>query len=140
MEKVNVLFGNKLIAEFIYPNIIWDYAPRKLPYEGHDKIENWLQLNLKSGWANHLEYHKSWDWLMSVVEKIESLDLTKWYDTDNFSNCSVNIEHSSCYIWLNLNYDPGKRVVAIHNGTYETKIETVYNAILEFIKWYNEHK
>ena len=61
---------------------------------------------------------------MPVVEKIESLgykvDISKWENSQY------------CGIYLN-----GKK---ISGNETNTKIEAVYNACLEFIKWYNENK
>ena len=71
-----------------------------------------------------LKYHLDWNWLMEVVEKIESLgykvDISKWGNSQY------------CGIYLN-----GKK---ISGNETNTKIEAVYNASLEFIKWYNENK
>ena len=67
-----------------------------------------------------LHYHSDWNWLMPVVEKIESLgykvDISKWENSQY------------CGIYLN-----GKKIAG--NET-NTKIEAVYNACIEFIKWY----
>ena len=60
-------------------------------------------------------YSTSWDHLMPVIEKIESLDLSDWYDKGNFANVNVSIESGHCYIFVELNYDP------INNRTFKVE-------------------
>jgi len=55
-----------------------------------------------------LKYHSSWDWLMPVVEKIESV-----------------------------NEGVPQQLLNVSLFSY---IEDVYNAVVEFIEWYNENK
>jgi hypothetical protein len=62
-----------------------------------------------------LQFHSDWSWLMEVVEKIESL--SKNQNVINWSRQNKNIFD------LKLT---------------ECKKEAVYNACVEFIKWYNE--
>lgn len=61
-----------------------------------------------------LKFHTDWNWLMQVVEKIESLDIyyNKYIDYNSSMFTSGKIELS-------------------------TNIDNVYNACVEFIKWYN---
>lgn len=65
--------------------------------------------------VEHLAYHNNWNWLMPVVEKIDSLNIEE-FNIDEFDN---QIE-----ILLKLDIF--------------TPIDKVYKAIVEFIKWYNE--
>lgn len=67
------------------------------------------------------EYHTSWDWLMPVVEKIEKK-----------KGVHFVISELGCDI-----YSFGKH---ISNCREETKILTVWQAVVEFIKWYNQNK
>lgn len=73
----------------------------------------------------YLRYHTSWDWLMPVVEKIESL---QGRTAILFSNTHKHI----CTI-----SERDHTMLAQKDG--ETKIEAVYKAVFEFIKWYNEN-
>ena len=111
---MNYTENNKLIAEFM----------------GFVEVD--------SGWYNYmpqlqaqdLKYHVSWDWLMPVVDKIERIV----FDEENSFNvtigsgiyCVVQDLHGECYEMI---YDDE-----------ETKIEAVYKAVVDFIKWHNENK
>jgi hypothetical protein len=67
--------------------------------------------------VDELQYHKSWDWLMPVVEKIEQTN----------DGCTlVIIEDERCYI----DNQKGFEIDSVGH----TKIEAVYNAVIKFIK------
>ena len=77
--------------------------------------------------ANKL--YNDWNSLMEVVEKIESLG----YNIDTMKVDITKYQSSQfCGIYID-----GKR---IYTNYCETKIEAVYNACVEFIKWYNNNK
>ena len=60
------------------------------------------------------QYDRDWNWLMEVVEKI----FKDFYKLN------------SCPIYLKMN---------IEKALNEVNIEAVYNACVEFIKWYNQN-
>lgn len=70
--------------------------------------------------SSDLKYHTSWDWLMPVVEKIEQLE----YYVRIEQNLVTIYKVSKAYEWFG-------------GGTSETKIESTYIAVIEFIKYYN---
>ena len=124
---MNTIENNKLIAEFLN----WEYddlsetfeTPFLILVDPHAFGDEQFSCKLQDF---ELKFHLEWNWLMQVVEKIESLgynidimkvDITK-YQSSQF--CGIYID--------------GKR---IYTNYCETKIEAVYNACLEFIKWYN---
>ena len=99
--------NNKLIAEFMgvksyeasgYTNFVYS--------EDNDRTEV------------DLSYHDSWDWLMPVVEKIESLGY------------ELIITESRCKI--NHNTDHSIEEV-LHLELIGSKIEATYQAVVEFI-------
>ncbi len=120
--------NNKIIAEFM----------------GYRKMhpENKSLYNIVRNHELHIEdfkYDFDWNWLMEVVGKIESLE-----DTERFeiSNCSVNITYwTSKEIKFNCNIHHRNNGKYLMGGekTVNTKIDAVYNACLEFIKWYLEN-
>lgn len=104
---------NKLIAEFMgYKKSIG------VTYHKKNKIVT----------EKSFKYDTDWNWLMQVVDKIESIDDGE-YD--------VNILKNGTQI---INYKAGGVVICDNVGqiSYSEKIEHVYQAAVNFIKWYNE--
>lgn len=135
--------SNKLIAEFMETAGSVDF---------HDS-KGFVPIHWYSGCPykeDELEYHKSWDWLMSVVEKIETIDMSEegyqWEGHDGEIECNnqdicVEIEKNKCWIYMNLQLDPMHTInEKTHRQKFDTKIEATYAAVVEFIEWYNEHK
>lgn len=97
---------------------------------------NTLVFLIDNHWTpiHHLKYHSSWEWLMPVVEKIESLH-------DDFHGYfGVHISSNSCTIQgTNLRTTPENFHPAYFNEvTHNTKIEATHLAIYQFIEWYNK--
>ena len=124
----NIIENNKLIAEFmgVFDKILstgnihsWSDAP--FYYTTEDTREKVIK-NI----SKYSKYSKDWNWLMQVVEKIENL--SKEGETYMFSitKFSARVTYK------------GSRIVDLPIDN--TKIEAVYNACVEFIKWYNENK
>jgi len=115
---------NKLIAEFMgddYEAIVFS-AKDDLYAIGH---RNDVYID-----ANYKLYHNSWDWLMPVVEKIENLP---YMECGNAFQVVIFEEEVSI-----MKKDPVKWVQIVDipaNG--DSKIQVTYNAVVEFIKWYN---
>ena len=108
--------GNRLIAEFIGYEVYPDgYCDTK----SADETEP----------LPMLEYmFNSWNEIMPVVEKIESIE-----DEHRCAKYNVIIEQSWCEVVDNNNSD------TISKGDADAKITAVYIAVVEFIKWYNEN-
>jgi hypothetical protein len=94
--------------------------------------------------VTYLEFDTDWNWIMPVIEKIESLDESEthyqWEHIDgstisNFVNYEVDIERNECRIWMNLELDPPDLVA---KGEMGNKKESTVHAIWEFLNWYNE--
>lgn len=121
---MNTIENNKLIAEFmgLKPN-----PYNQDPLHPTDFAEDGDKCIKYSA----MEYHTSWDWLMSVVEKIENLDRLAGIVTIN-QNC--------CTIKSNMLGD--NTIMSQQAGSnYQeanTKLSNTYKAVVEFIKWYNE--
>ena len=115
----NIIENNKIIAEFLD----WEFDDLSETFEtpflklvepqafGDEQFSCKLQ-------DFELEFHSDWNWLMEVVEKIESLGYR------------IEIVKHICRIYLS-----NKETIIISENT--PKIEAVYNAVVEFIKWYN---
>lgn len=120
--------NNNLIADFVelkYDEINFDwvcpiYSLEILmyKYEGFNNNKNFL-------------FHRSWDWLIPVVEKIESLSYKKTRHFYLFKTSSY-VEIKVDRMKVNLFSKWGT------NANINTR-EAVYKAVVEFIKWYNQN-
>jgi len=115
---------NELIAEFMGGAISTGRVIFQTPPLFHNC--NWD--------VNHLVYHRSWDWLMPVVEKIESLRMVHGGSNLTFS---VEIHRNGCRI-----YRSWTTVDHPHFGWNQTgdKLRSTYKAVVDFIKWYNSQQ
>ena|SRR5690554_6067869 len=126
MIQEEILDGNKLIAEFMG----WT--------QQLDVRERWYgawfdQHRVRKAWPKGHEpllFHESWDWLMPVVEKIESIV----FDENNSFNVTIG---SSNYCVIQ---DSNGEVYEFIEDYKESKLLTTYSAVVNFIKWYNENK
>ena len=101
--------SNKLLAEFLgYTQPHPDYPHTTYWYK---KDEAPLTM---------LSFDTDWNWLVEVVEKIENY---------NDSATLFIIEDERCHV----NTQNGFEIDSVGH----TKIEAVYNACVEFVKWYN---
>ena len=115
-KKMNTQENNKLIAEF-------------MGMIRHDQDEGCMIQMTHQGnkvvLVSSMKYHSSWDWLMSVVDKIFSLG----YDYEIKPRYMVIKERlssevlvSKCFV-----YDKSQK-------------EIIYDAVVEFINEYNKNK
>ena len=116
MTQEQINDNNKLIAEFMMGEKVVDGL----------NIPLMAYLDSKGDYHHEedLHYHSSWDWLMPVVEKIES---------DGRTYQCVQQLHTVYF------YDV-KTKGTISFSCKETKLESTYEAVVKFIKWYNDNK
>ena len=122
--------NNKIIAEFMGARIelidknyhSYDWHGKKYsitPITWNDNSEKTLarlyEITLNSEFGRLGQFHKDWNWLMEVVEKI----FKDFYKLN------------PCPIYLKIN---------IENALNKVDIESVYNACVEFINFYNKQK
>lgn len=89
MEK-KTLEQNILIAKFMGATVDkygdWTIPNVSIPYQGYERYGDQDPcLDFKNKCKDYeMQYHKSWDWIMSVVEKIRSLGNTVNISTNYF--------------------------------------------------------
>jgi hypothetical protein len=78
--------------------------------------------------TSDLKYDIDWNWLMAVVDKIESIEDGK-YDVNILKNGTIIV-----------NYEAGGIEICnnVADISYNEKIEHTYQAVIDFIKWHNE--
>jgi hypothetical protein len=118
-----ILEGNKLIVEFMEIKPTEWKGMYLISQHNHTCLEDTPEKAL-SRFASITKYHESWDWLMPVVERIDS--------RTPYDPC-VTIE----YNWCSIKVPDGRFDIEIIGGS---RIEATYKAVLEFIKWYNKNK
>tara|TARA_R100001463_G_scaffold133226_1_gene194440 strand:+ start:57 stop:404 length:348 start_codon:yes stop_codon:yes gene_type:complete len=115
---MNTQENNKMIAEFMG----WDIKiPTTIPPNLH--LSN---LELDNGDIMELKFHKSWNWLMPIVDKIESLSIVSF---------EKNLQEEGDYQCL---FTQGNDIVICHYA--DTSREATYKAVVEFINEYNKTK
>lgn len=107
-EQMNTTENNKKLAEFM------SVESNGIVFQDENTKE-----------FHPIKYHSDWNWLMGVVEKIESLE----FDFAIYTGSSASI--------INTGNFPFKEIVS-EGG--KNKIEAVYNACIEFVEWYNKEQ
>lgn len=102
--------GNQLIAQFM-GNITND-------------SKEWVVTN--KSFVGEYQYHKSWDWLMSVVEKIENLTPHGYRFMISTKSVRVYTCKKSFDDWDEYNCT-----------VFDGKLNCTWQAVVEFIEWYN---
>ena len=123
----NIVESNKLIAKFIGWKENKDMEAKLIS----GGITYYFQKNDEACIPEAMCYHSSWDWLMPVVEKIESLP-----DEENNGKFFFKIYQDSVSIFNNGDYI-NELIEVMGQGS---RLNNVYQACIEFIKWYNEQK
>jgi hypothetical protein len=120
----NILENNRLIAEFL--------GQKSELYE----FPQFGYMNTKGDFItefndSQLKFHKDWNWLMFLVEKIEALDEKSFETTSHFNGFINKRLYNTAFI-NSKNYE-----VISSGNLMGSRIESVYTAILAFIKHYN---
>ena len=113
-SKLNNMNSNKLISEFMgmtYGDPNDDSVMIQMISQGNEVVP-----------IESMKYHISWDWLMTVVEKIESLGY-EFTIVENRCKVSNNTDHSVEELF--------------HIETIGSKLDTTYDAVVQFINQYN---
>lgn len=85
-----------------------------------------------------VEFHKSWNWLMPVVEKIESLcDDHHGYFGVHISSNGCNIQGTNLWKAMKDCSDYGYVYMTDPNSILETKFDSTYYNVVQFIVWHN---
>ena len=85
-------------------------------------------------YINEMLYHKSWSWLMLVVEKIEDIRFTFKGNEDRIPRYSVRVEN---YLVDIIDNYTSEEILHIEG---DDRRDATYKAVVEFIKYYNKQQ
>ena len=118
MTQEQIIQSNQLIAEFMGI----EFDPEIHLFYGYE----WDEHN--NGVPEYeVYYHQSWDWLIPVVEKIETII----FENDEYYNFQIL---GGCYVVIISSH--GHELITVDNG--QSKLECAYLAAVQFIEWYNQ--
>ena len=122
--------NNKIIAEFMG----FTFEKNIGYYDNEMLLEQIVYEQQNGNCFDELLFNKDWNWLMAVVEKIETMSnndqfyiIVEYDNRDEFKG----------WVWR---IDRFVKTLKVNDNRIKTKIEATYNACLEFIKWYNQNK
>lgn len=114
---MNIINSNKIIAGFI------GYEKNEYLWLKHlNHINNLPKCIFDGDNSNSFKFHSSWDWLMVVINEIES------------TKAEVTIRGTTCNIW-----HKKQEIESVYiDEPAMTKLEATYLAVVEYIEWYNK--
>ena len=139
---MNTIENNKLLAEFmgVKNELFWfnlktgNYVKKENTDCEIEQVSLYVKNNKP---ITSFLYHSDWNWLMQLVEKIETISV--FGKLPQFFIMYDNREEFKGWYWLI--EVPKKFSKECHNdkNRENTKIEAVYNACIEFVKWHNKN-
>jgi uncharacterized iron-regulated protein len=130
MENKKIIEGNKLIAEFMEVKNVREYELNSkhkcLIISDDDGFIDYVE------GINFLSYNDNWNRIMPVVEKIKKLE----FEFNTFSDYTKTEKYRNEVRISELSVDKYCRIL-IRNTDM---LDAIFNAVVEFIKWYNENK
>lgn len=125
MKEEEIIENNKLIAEFIGAYIDLDNE-----YNFTD-----IKFEVTGSEPKFLRFHNSWDWLMVVIDKIESMELFDELKGNKYKYYVTKITRQNFCILGGI-----KNTIIGCSIRNSDKKEMVYEGVVKFIKWYNLNK
>lgn len=130
MNEQEIIDGNKLIAEFHHgTDFGWRIKTDDTSLKrGEIYVAN-NQVKLRTDDDDpdiELDYHSNWSRLMPVVEKIGNTEIQKVFAEvvlKTSSTCEIQIDG-----------------IYYKEGVSANLIEAIWEAVIDFIKWYNSQK
>lgn len=124
MDLQQIYENNRLIAEFMgWESNRYSNLPNKL-HKGNSDDE-------RSVYVGSLEYHTSWDWIMHVVEKIDNINC------NDYTGFTFQINKTSVSVFCHVKSRMDGVIFQTPWRKECSKIEAVYEGVLEFVKFYN---
>lgn len=126
MKNQETIQGNKLIAEFMgAPGDLHWLPQHREPCIFQGALQDYDE-HFRS---DELKYHLSWDWLMPVVERIESLSFQTFIGLADDGSQKFKVvkgeyhkDVTGCPVWD------------------DAKIQATWRGVVNFIEWYSKIK
>jgi hypothetical protein len=115
--------NNKIISEFMG----YHYVPETTL--AHD----YFMVKGRYIRPHGIKFDTDWNWLMEVVEKIETIKIDKLY-------FNVQIDKDKVSLFYTHINEPTKQTEMFFEWGQKNKIANIYKIVVEFVKWYNENK
>ena len=134
---MNVIENNKLMAEFLgLESHLKNGATTIVYMHGQHHIQDWEYFDKGKELLItpiEMKFHNDWNWLMEVVEKIYNLS----GENKPYYGITFVMHNDTFQFGLDNQQEKGlnKHISSKKNNL--TRIQVVYNACIEFIKWYN---
>lgn len=130
--------NNRIIAEFMGWSIHPKHGDKYLINKSKNRVN--LPWYSECNWEASLRefnYHSDWNILMPVVEKIENTKI---------KNYSISTDITDCKTYISVyHYGEGGKwsiLISNYNEKYKdfNKIQRTYQAVIEFINFYNKQE
>lgn len=135
LNKESIIEGNSKICIFLGGTVkqIWKIQGIST-YAWYGKVahkwrKNKLKLSIgESIILDQLLFHSSYEWIMDVVEKIESL---------GYVSTIEQLQHGEHRVFFNKK----ETLEGVANGARDTESKkiAIYKAVVDFIDWYNKN-
>lgn len=138
MNKEEIIKNNISLAKFLGGKVeVWEERDNLGERIYKDDEYMFFEDSFEVFLPEELEFHKNWDSLMQVVERIESIN------DEEYGKFSVNIHNNVCDInsikgWLVPENESMWAYMSDPNAIFPTKIESTYYNVVKFVEWYNE--
>lgn len=120
--------NNKLIAEFMGDDF-------KTGHGGTIDTLGALKKARPYAWAEYVFFNTSWNWLIPVVEKIESMKGVRVQSSNYWMAWTFAISITTKG-YSETHYVSKKEQFIDNIYEFSTRIEATYAAVVHFIKWY----
>ena len=118
MSEQEIIKGNALIAEFMGFEFFKSLGYTTLNFDE----------TLRLKYLRDFKFHSSWNWLMPVVLKINTMDNFDYSVKIFTMDCQIENSKGEIIARCECKYNP------------DELINSVWEAVVEFIKWYNSWK
>jgi len=128
---MDVIQNNTLIAEFM-TKVDWYWEKDDNQGDGEQLYFQPFDTEWQQMYPSEMLFSTSWEWLNSVVEKINA---NVNYHISNGIPETGKKYNCAAYVSKDFKTESRNRLIEIEDNT--SQIDVTYRVVVEFIKWYN---